>query len=427
MTDPADPHADELARYADLWDEARRIRGISLWQDAWRRLRKSRISMLALATLAAIGLLAVLTPILPLQPPDQTRTAQKYAPPVWSPLVLPNFHFNAESLAASAAAVARIESDIVAASEAIRGLRAKQRSGTSGVADPLRAAERERETLYQRLRHTIQRPYTDAGYAELGPLSRWMVRCRASLFGDRSLGSVCGRDALGRDVLSRIFWGARISLIVGLVAALVSLVIGVSYGAVAGYLGGWVDDVMMRIVDVLYSIPFIFVVIFLITVLSQEDIKRALEAWGINRITIFFFVVGAIYWLTMARVVRGQVISLKNEQFVEAARTIGARPLRIVFLHLVPNLMSVIIVYLTLTIPRVMLFEAFLSFLGLGVEPPDVSWGLLANEGIRVITKVKIYWWLVLFPSIALGGTLFALNFLGDGLRDALDPRMKNR
>ena len=142
---------------------------------------------------------------------------------------------------------------------------------------------------------------------------------------------------------------------------------------------------------------------------------------------VFYLVIGAIYWLTMSRVVRGQVISIKNEQFVEAARTIGATRMRIIFRHLVPNLLSIVIVYLTLTIPAVMLFEAFLSFLGLGVSPPDVSWGLLANDGIQVITPIKIYWWLVLFPGLALALTLFALNFLGDGLRDALDPRMKNR
>jgi len=276
------------------------------------------------------------------------------------------------------------------------------------------------------IQDTVQQPYRKLGYANLGWLSRTLVRMRYATFGEKSLNSLCGRDVLGRDILSRVFWGARISLIVGLVATIVSLGIGVTYGAIAGYFGGWIDDVMMRLVDVMYSIPFIFVVIFLITILGEESVADELAYWGIDRITIFFLVVGAIYWLTMSRVVRGQVISLKNELFVEAARSLGAGQARIIFLHLMPNLLSVVLVYLTLTIPRVMLFEAFLSFLGLGVEPPDVSWGLLANEGIKVITPVKIYWWLILFPSLALGMTLMALNFLGDGVRDALDPRLRD-
>lgn len=268
----------------------------------------------------------------------------------------------------------------------------------------------------------------DVQFGELNALNAALLNARISAFGKWAIPSICGRDELGRDVLARLFWGARISLVVGLVATLVSLVIGVSYGAISGYFGGRIDNVMMRVVDVMYSIPFIFVVIFLVTILGQEDIKRVLEEdYGIDRITIFFLVVGAIYWLTMARVVRGQVISLKNDQFVEAARTIGASQVRIIFRHLVPNLLSIVIVYLTLTIPRVMLFEAFLSFLGLGVEPPNVSWGLLANQGFLVITPIKIFWWLIVFPGLALGATLFALNFLGDGLRDALDPRMKNK
>jgi oligopeptide transport system permease protein len=196
---------------------------------------------------------------------------------------------------------------------------------------------------------------------------------------------------------------------------------------VAGYFGGWLDNLMMRFVDVLYSIPFMFVVIYLLMILSQELVKAHLDKLGIDRIAIFYFLVGAIFWLTMARVVRGQVISLKTEPFIEAARATGLGRAQIIARHIFPNLLSVVIVYLTLTIPRVMLFEAFLSFLGLGVEPPDVSWGLLANEGIRVITPVKVEWWLVLFPSLALGVTLFALNFLGDRLRDSLDPRMAGR
>jgi len=274
----------------------------------------------------------------------------------------------------------------------------------------------------RRREHPFNRLWTSPG-----PLARTLIRLRMMVFGQWCIPSICGTDELGRDVLARIFWGSRVSLIVGIVATLVSLAIGVTYGAVAGYFGGLADAAMMRVVDVLYSIPFIFIVIFLITVLSEDSIKSRLERYGINQIMVFYAVIGAIYWLTMSRVVRGQVISLKHEQFIDAARTIGAGTGRIIFRHLIPNVLGIVIVYLTLTIPSVMLFEAFLSFLGLGVQPPDVSWGLLVNEGIRVITPIQTYWWLVLFPGLALAMTLFALNFLGDGLRDALDPRMKNR
>ncbi len=347
-------------------------RGISLGQDAWRRLRKSWTASTALWVLVALSALAVLTPLLPLQPPRRVETHRAFQPPTFARPDAPLFAPDA-SPQQRAAALAE-------------------------------------------------------GFGSLDPLSTLLLRARTAVFGGWSIPSVCGTDKLGRDVLARVFWGGRVSLIVGLVAALVSLVIGVTYGAVSAYAGGWADNLMMRFVDVLYSVPFIFVVIFLITILNAEGIKEVLETrYGVNRLVIFFFLVGAIYWLTMARVVRGQVLSLRNEPFVEAARAMGAGHGRILLSHILPNLWSVVIVYLTLTIPRVMLFEAFLSFLGLGVEPPDVSWGLLANEGIQAITPIRIYWWLVAYPGLALGVTLLALNFLGDGLRDALDPRMKNR
>lgn len=261
-----------------------------------------------------------------------------------------------------------------------------------------------------------------------GFLTRGLIRLRLAIFGTWCVPSLCGTDDLGRDVLARVLWGGRVSLAVGFVAGVVSLLIGVTYGATAGYLGGWVDSIMMRIVDVLYSVPFIYVVIFLMTFLSEDRVQSFMEEeLGINRIMVLYLVIGAIYWLTMARVVRGQVISLKNEQFIEAARVIGASRRRIIFRHLIPNVAAIVIVYLTLTIPSVMLFESFLSFVGLGVQPPDVSWGQLMDVSIQSITWVRIFWWLVLFPGLTMTLTLFALNFLGDGLRDALDPRLKNR
>ncbi len=388
--------------------------GVSLGRDAWRRLRKNRVAMACLVGLAVLSILALFTPLLPLQPPRQVQTELKYAPPTVSPFWVPAFSLTPKRLAAVEQQLAEAKAEL-----------ARLRGEIIEPASPERArllAQAER-----RVQDVVQAPYREANFGRLNAFDRALVNLRVKLFGPWCINSICGRDELGRDLFSRLFWGARVSLIVGLVATLVSLVIGVTYGAVSGYVGGVVDNLLMRVVDVLYSIPFIFVVIYLITILSEEQIKTRLESYGIDRITIFFFVVGAIYWLTMARVVRGQVISLKNEPYVEAARAIGAGSTRIIFRHLVPNLLSVILVYLTLTIPRVMLFEAFLSFLGLGVEPPDVSWGLLANEGIKVITPIRVYWWLIVFPGLILGATLFALNFFSDGLRDALDPKLKNR
>ncbi|MEM7263147.1 MAG: ABC transporter permease [Planctomycetota bacterium] len=263
-------------------------------------------------------------------------------------------------------------------------------------------------------------------YWELGPLDRTMVGIRSSLFGLWRTGNWLGTDLKGRDLLARIVWGSRTSILVALAAALCSLAIGVTYGAFAGLVGGRVDNLMMRIVDILYSIPFIFVVIFLITIVNSNRVVLE-EQLGLNREVIFFFVVGAIYWLTMARVVRGQVLSLKNAEVIEATRVMGASTLRILFVHIVPNVLSVVIVYLTLTIPAVMLFEAFLSFLGLGIEPPKVSWGLLATDSTEAISPVRNLWWLVVFPAAAMGSTLLALNILGDGLRDALDPKLRGK
>ncbi len=216
-----------------------------------------------------------------------------------------------------------------------------------------------------------------------------------------------GTDELGRDTFARVIHGGRISLMVGLVATLVSLVIGVSWGAVAGYRGGKTDEIMMRFVDILYSLPYIFLVILLLVFFSRS-------------ILMLFVALGLVQWLTMARIVRGQVLSLKQQTFVEAARALGANDRAIIFRHIVPNTLGPVIVYTTLTVPAIILQEAFLSFLGLGVQPPDASWGTLVSDGARVLA---LFPWLVIFPGVALSLTLFCFNFLGDGLRDALDPQ----
>jgi peptide/nickel transport system permease protein/oligopeptide transport system permease protein len=237
-----------------------------------------------------------------------------------------------------------------------------------------------------------------------------------------------GTDVHGRDLLVRLCSGAQISLLVGAVGAVVSLVIGVLWGAVAGYSGGRLDGAMMRIVDILYALPSIIVAIVLMSAL-EAPLRNGLAAAGlanaakVARLLVLFLALGAVSWLTMARIVRGQVLSLRTRPFVEASRALGAGPVRILSRHIIPNVLGIVIVYLTLTIPAIILSESFLSFLGLGIQPPLASWGSLIAEGASQINPIRVYWWLIVFPGVVLVGTLLALNFLGDGLRDAWDVR----
>jgi len=260
--------------------------------------------------------------------------------------------------------------------------------------------------------------FLPASYAQPGPLS----------YAEPSWQHPFGTDINGRDILYRVLSGGQISLLVGLCGAAVSLFIGTSYGLISGYVGGRVDEVMMRVVDVLYSVPRLVFILVCINAFDQRLREFASEAgwlWLVSssRLVVLIVSLGVIEWLTLARIVRGQTLSLKNRQFVSAASALGQSHFKILVRHLLPNMTGVIVVYLTLTIPAVIIDESFLSFLGLGVQAPQSSWGSLLADGASALNPVKIRWWLVVFPAVTMALALLALNFLGDALRDALDPR----
>src|ERR1700740_812706 len=340
------------------------VHGSSLWSDAWFRLKKNHLALFGLVFFLFMVCISVLGPFVTGYRYEDTDLPLKASPPL---------------------------DKVISRVETIKNGDIKQKNlALSNIEDEFLELPRpERKAIAAKLANGEQ--YT-AGNVRYEPSNQ------RHFF---------GTDSLGRDVLTRVLIGGRISLAVGFAATLVSVVIGVTWGATAGFVGGKIDNLMMRIVDILYALPFTVIVILLMVMFGRNFI-------------LLFVAIGAVEWLTMARIVRGQIISLKNQEFIEAAISLGLPNHRILFRHLIPNVMGPIIIYATLTFPEVMLLEAVLSFLGLGVQPPLSSWGVLIDEGSRTM-ETSI--WLLVCPAIFFSLTLFSLNFLGDGLRDALDPK----
>ena len=360
-------------------------RGRSLWADAWNRLKANKAAMVSLYYLIFMALLCIVGPWF--TPHDFTKIYQDYTrvPP-------------------SLSAYPKADAIDLAVKDAVRRSRLdlsgwEERDGKILITLTASKPIDERVTRYIDRSDVFEGAQITDKAADGMTLTISADIAREYFF--------FGTDSNGRDLLTRTLIAGRVSLAIGLLAGLVAVVIGVLYGAVAGFTGGRTDEVMMRIVDVLYSLPFIFFVIMLVVFFGRNFV-------------LMFLAVGAVLWLDMARIVRGQALSLKRQEYVQAAEALGVSPWGILLRHVVPNLLGPVVIYMTLLVPQVIILESFLSFLGLGVQEPMSSWGVLISEGAKNIPSAN---WLLVFPSIFLTSTLFALNFIGDGLRDALDPK----
>ena len=334
------------------------VKPVSLYKGAWKRLRKNKMALAGMGIVLFYFIISIMAPVLPFYPYNRQEIKHINLPPSFKD------------------------------------------AGTTMI--------RTREAYFSKVMSSEGRSeYNAKEKAELQTM-----REEIETHPEHQRVYILGTDILGRDMLSRIIYGGQISMGIGVLGMITALLIGVSYGATAGYLGGRMDNLMMRFVDVMYGLPYMLVVIILMSIVGGRSIF------------ILFIAIALVSWLTIARVVRGQIISLKNSEFVEAARSIGAGTTRIIGKHLLPNTLGIIIVWSTLSLPQFIMQESFLSFLGLGVSAPMASWGSLIAEGVRVM---ELYPWLLLAPAITMTVFLFAMNFFGDGLRDAFDPQGKNR
>ena len=345
----------------------RPLKGSSLWVDAWKRLKKNKMAVISAVIILLYAFLSVFAGLLPIYSYKKQYLDHQYLPP---------------SLNKTAGELLLVKKQNELLREAIRQNRHELNTEEKIKLEGLKKRIDEETVIINGKTIKIhERRY-------------WF-----------------GTDSLGRDLLARVIYGGQVSIAIGLIGTLVSVFIGITIGSIAGYMGGKVDYFLMRIVDIIYSLPYLLLVVIFMALFGRNILN-------------LFFALAIISWLTVARVVRGQIISLKNSEFVEAARSIGAGTGRIIFRHLVPNTLGIIIVFATLRIPVFIMYEAFLSFLGIGVQAPYASWGSLVRDGVQ---GMSLYPWRLFFPAIAMVGFLFSMNFLGDGMRDALDPQSKNK
>ncbi|WP_195283516.1 ABC transporter permease [Harryflintia acetispora] len=368
---------------------------LTYWKDVWRRFRKNKLALVGLCLIVLILLLALVGPVLSSHSYSDQNLALGNIPPILRVTDLGQ------------------GSKIYVQESLYQIIRVTDKGEVLGPAALLKNDTIGRRKVFEVDGNEVTLDYSMA--REAGSAKKYELYLNGSKVtgGSKTVlnrSNLLGTDKLGRDVLARTLYGGRISLLVGIVSALITMLVGVAYGGVSGYEGGTVDNVMMRIVDLLNSIPLMLIVILLMVVTNRSDV-------GIVILTI-----SLVYWLPMARQVRGQVMSLKEQEFVLAAKALGAPKSRIIFRHLIPNAMGPIVVSMMMSIPQAIFTESFLSFVGLGVAAPAASWGTLANDALG---GIRSYPYLLIVPSVAIALTMFAFNFVGDGLRDALDPRQR--
>ncbi|HNV18904.1 MAG TPA: ABC transporter permease [Rectinema sp.] len=396
------------------------MKPVSLWADAWKRLRKNKMALISLVIVSIYVVISLFAPLL-----TSTGILIDYRKQVITNASLPPSFKPAGELV-----VKKIENRIVDLEKRVEEQQQQQSAFSSffdfGSLDTQEESSEPSDGYTESQEGGFSFTYEGEGFSgnttdpvvrELISQKETLERVKAELDTnpDYKIVYILGTDNLGRDMFARIIYGGRISIAIGIVGTLTAALVGILVGAISGYVGGWLDNFLMRFVDIMYGLPYMLIVIIIMAMIGEK---------ARGSFVVLFVAIALVSWLTIARVVRGQIISLKNSEFVEAARSMGASTQRIIFRHLLPNTLGVIIVFSTLMMPSFIMNESFLSFLGLGVSAPDASWGTLVSEGVRAMES---YAWQLLGPGIAMTIFLFCMNFLGDGLRDALDPQSKNR